>query len=265
MLELFVAGKFQKKTLPDQSVVCFFQAQLPQAFDSYSEINKPQIWREYYRPFAAVAMNKEQDSITLVRDHLGMEPLFYSVSAERVYVAQSVPELIAILPSKPVLSQEQIPTYYLDLKPYSESTLYKGILRLESGTIAQISRGKILKSPFWKLEKSGPEIHYPSDSDYLRHFSELVEEGVKNALEGSKNPAAEFSAGLDSTAIILASHHLGVTPKLYMHGALPDTDAANIYNDSYERNLIQRLNLKEIQRIFASDFDPLKVDRKSVV
>ncbi|HBI22374.1 MAG TPA: hypothetical protein DDY37_07335 [Legionella sp.] len=118
--------------------------------------------------------------------------------------------------------------------------------------------GSITKEAFWQLERHGPTLYYANDCDYLEHFSLLMQEALLNATENQTNIAAEFSAGLDSSAIYCAARNMKVTPKLFMHVNL-GTDADNQYNDHYENAFLEHYQIKDIARIGADDFDPLQV------
>lgn len=81
--------------------------------------------------------------------------------------------------------------------------------------------GRIIKTAFWQLEQEGDTLHYHDERDYLEHFTFLMQESVKNATEGPPSIAAEFSAGMDSTAIYGTCTELGLNLTLFMYAALP--------------------------------------------
>ena len=119
--------------------------------------------------------------------------------------------------------------------------------------------GRIVKSAFWKLEQEGDTVHYRDEREYVEHFTSLMQESVKNATQGSQSLAAEFSAGMDSTAVYGASAALGLNPTLFMHAALPGSTNAQTYNDCYERAFMAQFPSATIHRLKADDFDAIRI------
>ena len=138
--------------------------------------------------------------------------------------------------------------------------VFFGIKRVEPGHMVRIfPDGRIVKSAFWKLEQEGETLHYHDDREYLEHFTSLMQESVKNAAQGSRSIAAEFSAGMDSTAVYGTCAQLELNPTLFMHAALPDSANAQTYNDSYERAFMTQFPSATIHRVMADDFDPIRI------
>ena len=86
-----------------------------------------------------------------------------------------------------------------------------------------------------------------------------MQASVKNATQGSHSIAAEFSAGMDSTAVYGACAQLGLNPPLFMHAALPNSTNAYTYNDRYERAFMAQFPSATIHRLMADDFDPIGI------
>ncbi len=59
--------------------------------------------------FAFVVYDREDQSLTLVRDAFGIKPLFYSLSDTTLGFASELPALLRILPSKPELDPPVFP------------------------------------------------------------------------------------------------------------------------------------------------------------
>ena len=140
----------------------------------------------------------------------------------------------------------------------ADTTLYTGIHRVELGHMVRIlPDGRIVKYAFWQLEQEGDTLHYRDEREYLEHFTLLMQESVSNATKDSPSIAAEFSAGMDSTAVYGACAQLGLNPPLFMHAALPNSTNAQTYNDCYESAFIEQFPWATIHRLMADDFDPI--------
>ena len=203
--------------------------------------------------------------VVLVRDHFGIEPLYYCHHlGKKLIVAQTIPEILKQLPSIPPLLESQIHMLFSEKKYYSDETLYQGIYRVEPGHIMQFkSNGAVTKQAFWTLDPDKPLLTYADASDYVAHFSSLMDESICNATKNQTNIASEFSAGLDSSAVYCAAAHRDIYPKLYMHVESPKTPSGRSskyqYVAHYEEQFIKHFQLHDIERIGADGFDPIEV------
>ncbi len=66
---------------------------------------------------------------------------------------------------------------------------------------------------------SGESLIYQNSQEYVETFLYALKEAIANTIPSNASIAAEFSAGLDSTAVYCAAHEHGLRPKLFMHSA----------------------------------------------
>lgn len=259
-MELKPVNHAKNMRLHDGSEFFYFGSPPTSAITSYQACLDASLWREYYQPFAVVCKNPNTHEIVLVRDHLGVEPLYYcNYLGKKLIVGQSIPEILEQLPSTPALLESQIDMLFSENKIYTDETLYQGIYRVEPGHIMHFkSNGRVTKHAFWQLNPDGPLLDYTDARDYVEHFSSLMDESIHHATSNHTNIAAEFSAGLDSSAVYCAAAHRQIYPKLYMHADAPKASKYP-YVKYYEEQFIQYFNLQDIQRIGADDFDPIDI------
>ncbi len=234
----------------------------PETIHTFHDALDISLWRSYYKPFACVFVSPNQHEIILVRDHLGLSPLYYfHAIGKPLIIGETIPEVLNQLEFTPSFCENQIAELFSEQKRYSDETIYQGIYRVEPGYLMRFKAdGTLLKTPFWRLEPFGPTLHYADDRDYLDHFTSLMNEAIQNAVEDNPHHiAAEYSAGLDSSAVYCAAAAINVQPKLFMHVASPGGESANLYNDYYEKAFIEHYQLHDIQRIGEEDFDPIAV------
>ncbi|MDF1678507.1 MAG: asparagine synthase-related protein [Legionellaceae bacterium] len=249
------------KPLMSDTLLYHTAIQLPNAVQTFASCLDLATWRDHLHPFAVACLNAQTNEAVLVRDHLGMEPLYYChYLGKQLFVAQTIPELLKQLPSTPPLLESQIDMLFSHYKYYSDETLYQGIYRVEPGHLMHFKAdGTVLKRPYWKLDANGEYLQYKDKSDYFEHFSSLMDEAILHATQNHTNLAAEFSAGLDSSAIYCAAAKHRLSPKLYMHISLPGSQASEQYVADYENAFIKYFKLNDIQRIGADGFDPIDI------
>ncbi len=209
----------------------------------------PNKYSKQFHPFAYVIFNPQTHEFLLVRDHLGVQPLYYCYQAAltTLIFGDTIPDILACLDTKPEFLGTEITTLFSDLNLYSDDTLYRGIQRVEPGyMIHGQSNGKLLKKPFWRLEKEGETLHHKDKGEYLEHFSALMSEAVRGATKSFGNIASEFSAGIDSSAVYAASAARGLKPALFMYAATPGSRSAETYNDIYEKVFLNHYQPSDI-------------------
>lgn len=227
---------------------------------SFEEGLNPACYRAVFHPFAQVVENTFTGECLLVRDHLGLRPIYYLYQSGQLIFGDTIPDIVHQLSSSPALLDSEVTHLFGDVHHYTDNTLYTGIKRVEPGHMVRIKPdGRIIKSTFWQLEQEGDTLHYRYEREYLEHFASLIQGSVKNATQGSQSIAAEFSAGMDSTAIYGTCAQLELNPTLFMHAALPDSTNAQTYNDRYERAFMAQFPSAAIHRIMADDFDPIRI------
>ena len=254
------ASHFYRASLNPQCTVysASFNEIIPIA--SFEDGLSPACYLAVFHPFAQVVKNEATGECLLVRDHLGLRPLYYRYQSGQLIFGDTIPDIIRQLPKAPALLDSEVSHLFGDVHHYTDNTLYTGIHRVEPGHMVRIfPNGRMIKSAFWQLEQEGDTLHYRDEREYLEHFTSLMQESVNNATKDSQSIAAEFSAGMDSTAVYGACAQLGLNPPLFMHAALPDSTNAQTYNDRYERAFMAQFPSATIHRHMANEFDPIRI------
>ena len=203
-----------------------------------------EFWQRRYTEFACLVVDKSSQSLDLVRDHFGCEPFFYSLTAESLYFASSIVDLIVALKLAGIearVNEAELPyllwsSKRLDLATaVHEDTVYHNIKRVKPNHRLTI-RGTVPlpQVPYWDVaQRSADKIYYRDEREYLEHFSELLHEGICLQLGDENAIAAECSGGLDSSTIIVAAHQLGAQVKLFTHHDADYDPASPRLRESY--------------------------------
>ena len=91
--------------------------------ETFSDALNTALWRDYLKPFACIIADNNSDDVILVRDHIGLEPLYYCHhQGKKLLFAQSIPEILKQLPSTPPLLESQIDMLFSQHNFYSDET-----------------------------------------------------------------------------------------------------------------------------------------------
>jgi asparagine synthase (glutamine-hydrolysing) len=188
--------------------------------------------------FAFAVYDRQDQSLTLVRDAFGIKPLFYSQVAESLSFASELPALIALLPAKPALNWQRSYDYLVhgdyDSTP---ETFYEGVYHLPPGHWLQINTATgQLTSPqrWWQphiQERSGWRF-----DDAAEQVREQFLQNIRLHLRSDVPLGAALSGGVDSSAVVCAMRH--VEPAMPIHTFSFIAEGSNVN----EEHWVDRVN-----------------------
>ncbi len=155
--------------------------------------------------FALAFYDKEEDSLLIARDRMGIKPLLYYQDEEKLVFASEMKALFSFSISKKINSEALY--WYLKLNYIPGSlALIEGVKKLEPGHYISVKDQRIEKSSFVNNDdQDQSNIEFESAKNSL---VERLEESVKYRLISDVPLGSFLSGGLDSSAIVaLASRH----------------------------------------------------------
>lgn len=166
---------------------------------------------QYLRGMFAFALyDADEDVLFLVRDRLGIKPLYYWHEGGKLLFAS---EIKALLVSDAVSRQPNPAAIndFLTLRyvPGPE-TMFQGIYKLPAGHWLCYSKNHCRVERYWAPEiKPGP---YRTDGEYHERFAELWQETLRLHLESDVPVGVYLSGGLDSSLVTAEMAQLSDRP-----------------------------------------------------
>jgi asparagine synthase (glutamine-hydrolysing) len=157
--------------------------------------------------FAYAIWDRERDLVLLVRDRLGIKPLYYSVQpgkagvAHRVLFSSELPSLLEGLPNWTIRPQA-IPDFLSLLYVPGPETIVEGVSQLRPGEALKIARGRL---EFWRYYRPEEEAFYQVDAsqgDQRERFVSALRNSVQAHLVSDVPLGLLLSGGLDSASIL---------------------------------------------------------------
>ena len=93
--------------------------------------------------FAIALWDKANDTLWLVRDKIGVKPLYFSEQNGRIYFASEIKAIIEDKSIKREINHEGMFNYLSFLTVPSPQTLFKGIFKIPAGHYIKIENGKV--------------------------------------------------------------------------------------------------------------------------
>jgi asparagine synthase (glutamine-hydrolysing) len=175
--------------------------------------------------FAIIVMDLRDGSLICARDQMGLRVLHYYFSATQFAVATNPDTLFALSWVPRVCNKDQIADTLVNRGMNEETTYYKDILRVPSGSIVRLRDSSLSKTRFWSADNI-PDVRFKHDHEYLEAFEELLHAAVKARLRSRRAPCATITGGLDSSSIsVIAADMLAARgDKLNTFTAVPEAD-----------------------------------------
>jgi asparagine synthase (glutamine-hydrolysing) len=180
--------------------------------------------------FAFAVHDRRSRELVLVRDRLGIKPLYYSMTGGELCFASEIRPLLALIGSTPNCDAELLHEWLYYGNPLGGKTLFKGVLQLPPGHTLhlRLDRWHAEVRPYWLLEH---QCSLPSSPLRGKCLAGAVRDRLANAVERhlvSDVPVGAFlSGGIDSSAVAtFAARHLGSRLRTFCAGfddpSLPD-------------------------------------------
>ncbi len=168
--------------------------------------------------FAIGLWDARRRRLLLVRDRLGIKPLYYAVDGDRVLFGSELKALLAA-----GLDRRLDETALVDYLTFGHvpcpRTIFRGINKLEPGTLAIFNAGSVRMQRYWDIPVVDTDTAdaFGDDEELDQHagvFAALLEDAVRLRRVADVPLGAFLSGGIDSTAVVAAMSRAAAAPVL---------------------------------------------------
>jgi asparagine synthase (glutamine-hydrolysing) len=150
--------------------------------------------------FAVALWDVRRRKLLLVRDRLGIKPLYYRADADRLVFGS---EIKAILQAEvPREIDEEGLSQYLALNYIpAPRTIFRGIQKLPPGHLLRAEAGAVKVEPWWELPAEPSPVDR-SEGELAEELRALMADAVKMRLISDVPLGVFLSGGVDSSAVV---------------------------------------------------------------
>jgi asparagine synthase (glutamine-hydrolysing) len=159
--------------------------------------------------FACAIWDSAEQSLLLVRDALGIKPMYYAHSGGLAVFGSEIKAVLAH-PRISAAPDDQGIADFLSVNRFlllSGSTCYAGVRKLLPGHYCRISAAGLQGAAYWQIDPRR-ELHYGSDEERVAAVRELMVDAVRIRLPREDRFAAALSGGFDSSSVVCLLRHL---------------------------------------------------------
>jgi asparagine synthase (glutamine-hydrolysing) len=156
--------------------------------------------------FALAAWDRRERRLTLVRDRLGIKPLYWGVFDNRLIFASELKALQLVPGWKGVLDRDALAAYMRFGYVPAPGSIYQGVRKLMPGTLLEFSAGsEVRERTYWSLsdvaEAGERDPLDVSDEEAEQVLEDLLTDAVKRRLVADVPLGMFLSGGVDSSTI----------------------------------------------------------------
>ncbi len=194
---------------------------------------------EYFRGMFAIALyDRPRRKLLLIRDRLGIKPLYYHLDDQRLIFASEVKPVLQALERKPAVNRGALDFYLSVGYVPGEATLFDSIRKLQPGHMMIVEHGRCEIRPYWDLENRAADA--TDEEDAARGFTELLAESIELRMISDVPIGAFLSGGVDSSVVVGMMSRLSDDPvKTFSVGYEDDENASEL---AYARIVARHFN-----------------------
>jgi asparagine synthase (glutamine-hydrolysing) len=151
--------------------------------------------------FAFAIWDAPKRRLLLVRDRLGIKPLYWSRTGDALLFGSEIKAILASDLVEAEANQALLPELLSTRYTSGEDTLFRRIHKLLPGHLLVFERGEVKTRQYWDIPTREAARAQPPAPDPVTRFRELLEESVRLRLMSDVPLGMFLSGGIDSSAI----------------------------------------------------------------
>jgi asparagine synthase (glutamine-hydrolysing) len=204
--------------------------------------------------YAFALFDHAQRELWLVRDRLGIKPLYYAQLTDRVLFASEIKALLAALPSTPPIDPAALAQFFQNQASSGRDTIFRGIYRVLPGEALRIDAELHIEHVrYWRAtdvaRRDASFTHEQAVAEWEPLFAQVMKEHMRADV-----PYGVFlSGGVDSAVLLAQLKRLHSRPiRTFSIG----------WADAQQRDELD--GAQRIAQLLGSDHEPIRLSSQQV-
>ncbi|PYT92308.1 MAG: hypothetical protein DMG36_15615 [Acidobacteria bacterium] len=152
--------------------------------------------------FALGLFDPKEQRLILVRDSIGIRPLYYCRSGKTFLFASEIKAILALPQVSTRPNDDMLAAFLIGVRAQDchGMTFFEGVSSLRPAHVAIVTRDGFQTKQYWDFDPKR-KIRFSSFSEYAEGFHHHFEEAVRRRLRSAYPVAVSVSGGLDSSSI----------------------------------------------------------------
>ena len=162
--------------------------------------------KEMIGMFAFSYWDRHENKLTLVRDRIGIKPLYWQYTSGRIAFASELKALRVMTDWKPEIDRQALASYMRHAYIPAPATIYKDVYKLQPGNMLTWKAGRLPEiSQYWDplvfVCNNGHEKQSMVDIDSIDALDDLLGDAVHRRMISDVPLGAMLSGGIDSSIV----------------------------------------------------------------
>jgi len=202
--------------------------------------------------FSICIIDSKTQEIHLVRDSIGIKPLYYCHNDKDFIVASEQKAILKTVNLKAEINLNALDDYLLYQSVLGEETLFKNIYKVNRGEILTFDLKNQKKLHSQNIISESKDLDFLSYEDYKIYIRELIIQQTKDALDTDLDMTFQLSGGIDSNLMMSIADRFFPDKKKY---TVSSTIKGNFDDDELEY-------IKESVKYFNTEHKIVTIDEK---
>lgn len=191
--------------------------------------------------FSIAVWDVKKRKLLLVRDRVGITPLFYSKQNNKLIFASEIKSIIAVSSSKPELNKLALDQLFTFWSPAAPNTMFENVFQVLPGEMLIIENGSVLSKKYWdwKFPVDGGYTNKPVD-ELSEELHDILVDATQIRLRADVPVGAYLSGGLDSSILVSIIKNFSDSP---LKTFSLEFDDKGLDESKYQKELIEHLNI----------------------
>jgi asparagine synthase (glutamine-hydrolyzing) len=176
---------------------------------SYAQWGREAVNR-FIGQFAFAVWNSRTQELLLVRDRLGIKPLYWTRVGDEILFASEVKAFFQHSGFRAEADLDAVSSYLTFRQAVWDICYFKGVYKVLPGHFVSISDGGITDRAYWELPLPHPDESL-DETAYLERVDELLAEATGRCMISDVPLGAYLSGGLDSSILVAVMNRQSAT------------------------------------------------------
>lgn len=184
--------------------------------------------------FAIALWDARQRRLLLIRDRVGILPLFFARTADRLLFASEIKAMLPAMRERPKLNPAALDQVFTFWSAVGNATMFAGVEQLPPGHMLIAEHGVVRTQRYWDWNFAAPGAYLRGSAGELaEQLRDVMLDATRIRLRADVPVAAYLSGGLDSTALVALMCAAGVKPNTFSIGFTdPRLDETEFQNEA---------------------------------
>ncbi|MES1220715.1 MAG: asparagine synthase (glutamine-hydrolyzing) [Bacteroidota bacterium] len=188
--------------------------------------------------FALAIWDKQEERLFLIRDRLGVKPLYYSYNSGQIVFGSELKAIIPFSGVKEIDNNSVFNFLHLGYIP-GEGTIYANCKKIKPGHYAVLDKNGMKIEAYWQLENKLTHECLENEKSAKKELNELIQSSVEYCLISDVPLGIFLSGGVDSSLIAAVAQSRSSIPVSTFSIAFSDEK----YNESkYARQVAEHIH-----------------------